>query len=297
MNFDYFYGEQSESYAFYRTPKVFYTDERFRVLSSDAKTLYGILLDRVSMSSRNKWLDEARRVYVYMTLNSIENSLGCCRQKACKLLDELEEFGLIERKRQGQGKPTRIYVKNFIVVWNSYSQEFENHTSSSLEIIPQEVYLSNCNKNNKNNNSMNKNNPISSDSDVDNREREAYKAYLSDQLDIEIMRERYPHEWATLDAIVEMMLDVICSKRQTIRIAGDDKPVSVVKSQFMKLDSSHIEYVMDSLKKNSSKVRNMKQYMLATIYNAPFTMDCYVQNQVNHDYASGKIFGGKDEDN
>ena len=79
-----------------------------------------------------------------MTLNSIENSLGCCRQKACNLLNELEEFGLIERKRQGQGKPTRIYVKNFIVVWNSYSQEYENHTSSSLEIIPQEVYLADC---------------------------------------------------------------------------------------------------------------------------------------------------------
>ena len=75
MDFDYFYGEQSESYAFYRTPKVFFTDERFRVLSSDAKILYGILLDRVSMSSKNKWLDEGRRVYVYMTLNSIDKSL------------------------------------------------------------------------------------------------------------------------------------------------------------------------------------------------------------------------------
>lgn len=139
------------------------------------------------MSCKNRWLDEGRRVYVYMTLNSIENSLGCCRQKACNLLNELEEFGLIERKRQGQGKPTRIYVKNFIVVWNSYSQEYENHTSSSLEIIPQEVYLADCNKNNKNNNSMNNNNPILSESDVDNSEREVYREYLTDQLDIEIM--------------------------------------------------------------------------------------------------------------
>jgi len=297
MNFDYFYGEQSEAYAFYRTPKVFFTDERFRGLSSDAKILYGILLDRVSMSSRNKWLDEAGRVYVYMTLSSIENSLGCCRQKACNQLSELEDFGLIERKRQGQGKPTRIYVKNFIVVWNSYSQKFENHTSSSSEIIPQEVYESDSNNNKINNTNINNNNPILSGTDVDNSEREAYRAYLMDQLEIEIMRERYPHERATLDAIVEMMLDVICSKRQTIRIAGDDKPVNVVKSQFMKLDSSHIEYVMDSLKENSSKVRNIKQYMLATIYNAPFTMDCYVQNQVNHDYATGKLFGGNNANN
>ena len=158
MNFDYFYGEQSESYAFYRTPKVFFTDERFRGLSSDAKILYGILLDRVSMSARNKWLDEEGRVYVYMTLSSIEYSIGCCKQKAVNLLTELEEFGLIERKRQGQGKPTRVYVKNFILVWNSYLKKYENHTSKGLENIPLEVYESDTNKNNTNNNQINNNN-------------------------------------------------------------------------------------------------------------------------------------------
>lgn len=159
MNFDYFYGEQSESYAFYRTPKVFFTDERFRGLSSDAKILYGILLDRVSMSARNKWLDEEGRVYVYMTLSSIEYSIGCCKQKAVNLLTELEEFGLIERKRQGQGKPTRVYVKNFILVWNSYLKKYENHTSKSMENIPLEVYEADSNKNNTNNNQINNNNP------------------------------------------------------------------------------------------------------------------------------------------
>ena len=154
MNFDYFYGEQSEQYAFYRTPKVFYTDEKFRGLSSDAKTVYGILLDRVSLSAKNGWSDEEGRVFVYMTVSSIEEAMGCAHQKACGLLSELEDFGLIERKRQGLGKPDRIYVKNFIQVWNSNLQKYENHTSESMEIIPAEVWKSASNNTDKNNNAF-----------------------------------------------------------------------------------------------------------------------------------------------
>lgn len=132
MNFDYFYGDQSEQYAFYKTPKVFYTDERFRGLSSDAKTVYGILLDRVSLSAKNGWFDDEGRVYVYMTVSSIEEAMGCAHQKACGLLAELDEFGLIDRQKQGLGKPDRIYVKNFIQVWNSNLKKYENHTAGSM---------------------------------------------------------------------------------------------------------------------------------------------------------------------
>ena len=88
---------------------------------------------------------------------------------------------------------------------------------------------------------------------------------------------------------------VVCSKRKTIRIAGDDKPVAVVKSQFMKIHSGHVEYVLDCLKNCSSKVRNIKQYILATLYNAPLTMQSYYQAWVNNDMATGKFYGGTDE--
>ena len=72
MQFDYFYNEESQSYAFYRTPKLLFTDERFRTLSRDARFLYGILLDRVELSARNNWKDDAGRVYIYMTITGIE---------------------------------------------------------------------------------------------------------------------------------------------------------------------------------------------------------------------------------
>ena len=114
MSFDYFYGEQSDQFSFYRIPKVFYTDNRFRSLSKDARVLYGILLDRVSLSARNRWFDEAGRVYIICTLQSVMQMLGITDKTATKLFVELENFGLIERKRQGQGKPIIIYVKNFI---------------------------------------------------------------------------------------------------------------------------------------------------------------------------------------
>lgn len=289
MKFDYFYEEQSESYAFYRTPKVFFTDEKFRELTSDAKILYGILLDRVSLSTKNKWLDEKGRIYVYMTISSIEKALGRCHQKSCKLLAELERFGLIERYRQGQGKPTRIYVKNFIVVCDSYMQKYDRHTGDNVSGIPLKVSGSYTNNTEINNTDYSKNNPILSGMDVDKDERASYHEYLMEQLDMDILYERYPFDKETLDAIMNLMLDVICSKRKMIRIAGDDKPVSVVKSQFLKVNSSHIEYVMDCMQKNPVKVRNIKQYLLAAIYNAPLTMQSYYQAWVNNDMAEGRI--------
>ena len=116
MNFDYLYGEQSESYAFYRTPKVFFMDERFRGLSSDAKILYGILLDRVEMSRRNGWIDKENRAYIYFKLEEAIEYLNFGKDKCVKLFAELDEasgIGLIRRKKQGLGKPIMIYVMNF----------------------------------------------------------------------------------------------------------------------------------------------------------------------------------------
>ena len=283
MEFDYFYEEQSESYSFYRTPKVFFTDQCYSTLSALAKILYGLLLDRVSLSHRNKWIDENGRIYVYMTISSIEQSLGKCHQKAIKLLDELESFGLIERTKQGQGKPSRIYVKNFIAVCDSYPKKYVNHTSGSMKDIPLEVCKSYSNNTDINKTDINKNNPILSGGDVDKDERSAYREYLFDQLDMAYLRESYPFDLETLDAILNMMLDVICSKRNSIVIAGDTRPVSVVKSQFLKLDSSHIEYVMDCMKHNPTKIRNIKQYLLAALYNAPLTIKSFYQSMVNND--------------
>ena len=113
--YDYFYGPQADQFNFIRIPAVLFSKEEFKCLSSEANVLYGILLKRMDLSAKNGWLDEQGRVFIICTLEEIMETMNCADNKATKLMNELEEkCGLIERKRQGQGKPNLIYVKNFI---------------------------------------------------------------------------------------------------------------------------------------------------------------------------------------
>ena len=114
--FDYFYGGESEQFSFYRIPRRLILDDCFKRVSTDAKLLYGLMLDRMSLSAKNGWFDEHGRVYIYFQLSEIQADMNCGHDKAIKILGELDSkkgIGLIERVKQGQGKPTRIYVKQF----------------------------------------------------------------------------------------------------------------------------------------------------------------------------------------
>ena len=116
LKLPYFYGHEAEQYAFYRIPKTLISDPRFRNISIDAKLLYGLMLDRMSLSMKNGWIDDFGRVYIYFVLDEIQDLLQCGHEKAVKLLAELDSekgIGLIERVKRGQGKPTIIYVKQF----------------------------------------------------------------------------------------------------------------------------------------------------------------------------------------
>ena len=113
MSYDYFYGQSGELFSYFRIPKALFQDHRFRQLSTDARTLYGILLDRMSLSAKNGWLDEQGRVYIIYTVREVQESLCCAEHKAVKLFRELEDIDLIERKRRGLGRPSLIYVKDF----------------------------------------------------------------------------------------------------------------------------------------------------------------------------------------
>ena len=299
MVFDYFYREQGAQYAFYRIPKILVIDEEFAELSTDAKLLYGLLLDRVSLSSSSGWLDEWGRVYIIYTIKSIQRDLRCGVKKAVKLLKELEKFGLVEKVIQGQGKPALIYVKNFSgVLSKEQCKDCQKDNSGIFQRTTQELSKAQPNNTDINNTDFSETNPILSvEEESDREERDAYYHYFYERLDMEIMWERYPYDTEILEAIVTLILDVVCSKRKTIRIAGDDKPVGVVRAQFMKLHSGHVEYLMDCMKNCTSKVRNMKQYILATLYNAPLTMQSFYQAWVNNDMATGKFYGGTDEGN
>ena len=147
MTLDYFYGQAGELFSFYRIPKALFQEPRFQSLSTDAKTLYGILLDRMSLSVKNGWLDEQNRVFIIFTIEDVKRALCCADNKATKLLRELEKFGLIERKHRGLGKPSLVYVKNFSA--ESSKSIFQNrdfHDSGGFKNASQDPSKSRCNK-------------------------------------------------------------------------------------------------------------------------------------------------------
>ena len=160
--FEYFYGQQAESYTFYRIPKVMFTEESFKGLSCEAKVLYGLMLDRMSLSTKNEWLDEEGKVYIVFPLSDIRELIQCSKQTAVNLVHELDTeqgIGLIEKSRPGLGKANVFYVKNFMApiarernsdIENTLNNAEEprkpdstkkskNWTSGGQEIRPQEV--------------------------------------------------------------------------------------------------------------------------------------------------------------
>jgi|UniRef100_UPI0040389A32 hypothetical protein len=114
-------------------------------------------------------------------------------------------------------------------------------------------------------------------------EREQYRALIRENIEYDILSANNPGDTMRLDELVELMLDTVCSKRSSIRVAGDEFPAEVVKSRFLKLEAQHIQYVLDSLKDNPPHIRNIKKYLLAALYNAPLTIENYYAAQINHD--------------
>ena len=298
--YDYFYGAESEQFSFYRIPKVLFTEERFKNISAEAKVLYGLLLDRMSLSAKNGWQDKENRVYIIFTIEDIMEAMGCADQKAGKLLHELEsKCRLIERKRQGLGKPNLIYVKNFVTPSESRFLNRENHDSGEVKITDQEPLKSRSNNTEYNNTDFSDTDPFpftsfredhgreTKRSEAD--ERKIYREIIMENISYGILLQDYPLDRDILTEILELMVDTVCTTRSTVRISGDDKPAEVVKSQFLKLDSEHIRFVMDGLKDNTTRIRNMRQYLLATLYNAPLTIGNYYRSLVSHDMSEGFI--------
>ena len=287
MTLDYFYGQAGKLFSFYRIPKALFQEQRFQNLSTDAKTLYGILLDRMSLSVKNEWFDKQGRVFIIFTIEDVKRALCCADNKATKLLRELEKFGLIERKRRGQGKPCLVYVKNFSAESSKESvKNRDNDDSCGSKIACQDPVKSRGIKKKENKTEMNNTNLILSDESEKMKNRELLEEYFSRSLEIDLLLRLYPDDEDTIYQIVDLLVDTCDSKRKFIRIAGDDKPAEVVRSWLKKLNADHIRFVLDCLSANTSPIRNMKQYLLAALFNAPTTMQLYYQNKVNHDLAA-----------
>ena len=231
--FDYFYGQSGEMFSYFRVPKILFRDIKFKDLSTDAKTLYGILLDRMGLSVKNGWLDEQGRVYIIFPVQEVMDALGCADNKATKLFRELEKFGLIERKRRGLGKPNLIYVKNFA---DPRFRNREKNGSGAADSAQQETAKSRGNKTEWNKTEGSEPDPFSSDAESEPDERTRLEAYFMQSLEVDLLLRACPDEEDTIHQIVNLLVDTCSSKRRMLRVAGDDKPAEVVRSRFMKLN-------------------------------------------------------------
>lgn len=340
LQLDYYYGIEAEQFSFYRVPRLLIKDERFKKLSSDAKLLYGLMLDRMSLSIKNKWFDDNNRAYIIYTINSIMEDLGCGKEKAVKVLAELDNtkgIGLVEKVRRGLGRPDIIYVKNFASsegnvdkkevvntdeitevgksdfrksenqtsrsqktglqeVGKSDLKKSENQTFGSSEIETQEVGESNPNYTKYNKTDLNYieesyiNPIIQSGSEKNDVIDDVQKC-------IELIKENisYNHhmqydsygEKELYDELFQVICEVVCVRRPTIRVAGEEYPYELVKSRFLKLESSHLEYVIECMKNTATKITNIKAYIITALYNATTTINHFYQQEVNHDMYGG----------
>ena len=295
MNFEYYYGTQADQFSFIRIPRILLLDEAFSALSLSAKVLYSVLLDRMGLSMKNKWLDEENKVYIIYQITEIQSDLGFSKKKAMDYLTELEKIGLIEKKKRGFGLPNIIYVKSFMAhqssqrsnemgtskekdvvhrsiemgtpeVMNKHLRGAETDTSE----VPKTVPLYNKTYMNYNNQSNMKSNHIKSDGErirCEQKEQEinAYVELVKENIDFDVLLHTYSREQDLVEEIYQLILETVQTEKDMIRIAGEYYPAGFVKGKLLKLNYSHIEY------------------LLAALFNAPSTMGSYYKAEVNHD--------------
>lgn len=323
INFSYYYGKEAEQFSFFRIPKLLFTDKNFSSLSSDAKVLYGILLDRMSLSMKNGWLDEENRVYIIFTIEEIAETLACGTQKATKILQELDTakgIGLVEKKRLGLGKPSILYIKNFVVENNEDTpiileekhddeitkQELlksqllncENHNSRNMKITIQELLKSQSNKTNINNTDfsdtdhsdtdLNEPSPLSPSQERENNQEpkqvEEVKEKIKENIDYKSLVKDYADS-TLINSMVDIMAESIESKKD-LKINQTYKSYDEIQKQFLSIKKEHIRYVLDYLKDNKPKIINFRAYMLSLLYNAPLNLIQTNEHKSLSDYYS-----------
>jgi len=346
--FDYYYGSQSDQFSFIRIPKIMLTDQSFAALSMQAKVLYGVLLDRMSLSRKNSWFDEQNRVFIIYQIGEIQEDLGFSKKKAMELLSELENFGLLEKKRRGHGLPNILYVKSFMdsaggdlsgneavpdetATGKIYSRGAEKGTSgpklmhsrsansNTLEVpkpalleVPQSAPLevpilgplkSNTNINKTEENKIESNHirvispeaAFSSDRCYVMRYDEdssslalEYRSLICENIEFDNLLLTFPERTELLEGIVELILETLLCRSKEILISSTLFPAEIVRNKFLKLDYSHIVYVVTCFTENTTKVKNIRKYLLASLYNAPTTIEGYYTAEVNHDLARAR---------
>lgn len=322
MQFGYFYGNEAEQFTFYRIPKVLITAPQFKKVSDSAKILYGLMLDRMGLSIKNGWFDEQNRVYIYFTVEDIMELMDCKSQKATKLAAELDTkkgIGLIERVKQGQGKPAKIYIKKFINTYDdmqnsrvsqnknqdfpkSKPQTFENQKCRLSQTESADFRNSKCNYNNKNNTKMNDtdfNKSINQSAEtaeikstpdtVEERWIDRYNKTISEikeQIDYDSLI--YTNNAEIVNNIVNVMAEVMLIDVPYYTIEGKQYPAELVRINYRQITYGKMEAFLIEYGKIYRKIGNTKAYLITALYNIPLTADAALSNRVKSDMYGGR---------
>ena len=317
MQFDYFYGNEAEQFTFYRIPKILITSPHFKKISDSAKLLYGLMLDRMSLSIRNGWLDDDNRAYIFFTTNDVMEQMCCGTEKATKMLTELDSekgIGLIERVKQGQGKPAIIYLKKFYELEDtarstklseiesqdfqeSKVKTFENRKSGLSEIESLEFRKSKCNYNNINNTDINYIYPINQDNyNIQNSDTKTEEEWIDrytktvDEIKTQIDYDYLINhaECDIVDEVVNIMAEVMTVYRPRYKIEGDFIEYNAVVNKFRQITAQKLEICLLAYSRKIQRIKNPKAYWISTLYNIPLTSGIVLQNMINSDiYESG----------
>ena len=317
MQFDYFYGNEAEQFTFYRIPKILITSPHFKKISDSAKLLYGLMLDRMSLSIRNGWLDDDNRAYIFFTTNDVMEQMCCGTEKATKMLTELDSekgIGLIERVKQGQGKPAIIYLKKFYELedtarstklseiesqdfWKSKNKTFENRKSGLSEIEKQDFRKSKCNNTDINNTDINYIYPINQDNyNIQNSDTQTEEEWIDrytktvdeikKQIDYDYLINHAERD--IVDEVVNIMAEVMTVYRPKYKIEGDFIEYNAVVNKFRQITAQKLEICLLAYSRKIQRIKNPKAYWISTLYNIPLTSEIVLQNMINSDiYESG----------
>ena len=325
FDYDYYSGDQTEHFRFLPVPKVLYENPEYADLDLTTVFLYSMLHEQVALSKKNGWIDESGRVYVIRTLDSMHEKLKCSTDKARAALNRLIEYGLIEKKRRGQGKPDLLYVKDYASKKQEkplsennddcgklFSETEKNNVLTTAKPISrdgknqsQEVGISDPNNTLLNNNNYiepNHNliqvtgNTTRAAEAVDNSgwdedEIEDLIDQIKANIDYYDYSPRYKQEFNhSYEEMYEIIVEEVVGRRKSQIIGGTEYPQCIIKKRFLSLNASHIEYVMWKVSKNLGEIRNIKKYTIAALFNAPTTMDTFYTQLVHHDMHSDEWF-------
>lgn len=292
ITFNYFYGKEADQFNFIRIPKLLFTDKVFAGISNDAKVLYALMLDRMNLSRQNNWFDNENRVYIIFTIEEAAETMNCGNDKIIKLFKELDDnngIGLITRKRRGLGKPSIIYVRNFVLN-NESANKSDSHNERHQDIEKAEVLISDnpnsrhlknritdigkskCNKTYNNQTDMNNTDNQSYQSFCENTEIDGDKTeeIIKSNIDYDILVEKYPEMTGLIDEIKEIIVNVVNGER-SVTLDGKVIPYLSAKNAYLKLSFEHIVFLIDNISKVNGEIKKFDRYLCTSLYNAAFT--------------------------